>query len=941
MAAFEMALGMCQLALAEVQAAQKQPLTREQISEKAAEVLEMPMFRASVNFEQLVASLEEIFTVWSNDPRALGSDEAHVPWLPGRRGGIDWRFWNRYRLYLIQEQKLPPAAVSNVEKLVDEVLGRLEDPLRSGPWDRRGLVMGNVQSGKTGSYTGLVCKAADAGYKVFIILAGLHNNLRSQTQIRLDEGFLGYKAVPPGEAGAGFEPVGVSRFGPGLRADSVTNRNENGDFRRAIAQNFAIHPGGNPLLFVVKKNVAVLRYLLAWIAHSSDASDPDTGRRYHRNTPVLIVDDESDQASIDINQIPTDENGIPDPEHDPTKTNKLIRSLLYSFDRSAYVGFTATPFANIFIHEKATTTEYGEDLFPRSFILNLPAPSNYIGAARIFGVEEDEEAGLKAVQALPITRLVSDHAASLKSSETEGWMPPKLQLRTAHIPLVNGARTIPQSLRRAVMCFILSSAVRALREPGPVINSMLVHVIRFTNVQEIVRQEIEEYLTEITNRLRMGDGRRKPSLLDEFRSLWNGDYCPTSAACGESYQLPTWENVLSILPRIAASIVVRSINGSALDTLDYEQHRATGLNVIAVGGDKLSRGLTLDGLTVSYFLRASRMYDTLMQMGRWFGYREKYIDVCRLFTTNELSGWFRHIAVASEELKQEFDYMVSIGATPRQYGLRVRSHPVLLVTSRVKMRHGTPMQLSYSGDISETVVFDLAKAVDNHRALRWLIDNLGPFDVSGKREGGYTWTGTGNADFVLQFLTQYDAGGAPRANPLLWSQYIRRQTNEGELNNWTIHLASSGLATTEGRNLDEFFDGLAVGGITRETNGTTEARHTIGRLVNPADELLDLDDDGQKKALARTVYLWSNSTRINKSTEPPTIPSGRGIRYARGKEHGLLLVYPLEVSAISEAYRPKIPLVGVAISFPESVTARDISYVVTNTYAEGEDFGGF
>jgi len=938
LSAFDMAVGMCQLALAEVQSTQQQPLTREQIAEKVAELLALPMFSASVDPERLVARLEEVFTVWSNDPRALGGDDDHLPWLPGRRGDIEWRFWNRYKLFLIQEQRLEPAAVANAEKLVDEVLGRLEDPLRSGPWDRRGLVMGNVQSGKTGAYTGLVCKAADAGYKVFIILAGLHNNLRSQTQIRLDEGFLGYRAAPPDESAGGFQPIGVHRFGPGLHADSVTNRNEAGDFRRAIAQHFAIHPGGNPLLFVVKKNVTILRNLLAWIDHSSDASDPDTGRKYHRNTPALIIDDESDQASVDTNRIPMDENGEPDLEHDPTKTNKLIRSLLYSFDKSAYVGFTATPFANIFIHEKARTAQCGEDLFPRSFILNLPAPSNYIGASRIFGIEEDVEAGLESVGALPVTRIIDDHAVSAKPDEVDGWMPPRLELKTAHIPLIDGVRKIPQSVRRAIMCFILSSAVRGLRESGPIINSMLVHVVRFTKVQEIVREEIEEALREIVNRLEMGDGDRTPSIMDEFQALWDEDYIPTSQACGLDYELPDFADVSAKLTRTAVSVVVRSINGSALDTLDYEQHRATGLNVVAIGGDKLSRGLTLDGLTVSYFLRASRMYDTLMQMGRWFGYREKYIDVCRLFTTDDLTRWFQHIAAASEELKQEFDYMVSIGATPRQYGLRVRSHPVLLVTSQVKMRHGTEMWLSYKGDISETVTFDLGKAAENLRALKRFLDSLGKC-AGGEREGGYTWTGV-KSDRILQFLAQYDAAGAPRANPLLWSNYIARQNSQGELQCWTVHLASSGLSRAQ--PLDEFFSGLPVSGIFRNPDGTTKERHTIGRLVNPSDELRDLDPGERALAFARTRERWELDTRRNRASEPPDRPSGRDIRFARPKNRGLLLVYPLDEKAIEKPnLRCGVPLVGVAISFPESNTAQDIRYVVTNRYAEEGDFGDF
>ena len=177
--------------------------------------------------------------------------------------------------------------------------GRIEDPNREGAWDRRGLVMGNVQSGKTATYTGLICKAADAGYKVIVVLAGLHNNLRSQTQVRLDEGFLGYKAAPPSSGGATFEPTGVSEFGTNARADSVTNRNDNGDFNQNVAKHFGIHPGGNPLLFVVKKNATVLSNLLGWIHASADSTDLETGRKFHRHIPLLVIDDEADQASVD------------------------------------------------------------------------------------------------------------------------------------------------------------------------------------------------------------------------------------------------------------------------------------------------------------------------------------------------------------------------------------------------------------------------------------------------------------------------------------------------------------------------------------------------------------------------------------------------------------------------------------------------------------------
>jgi len=941
MSIFETALGICQLTLSMERDESGKSLTRDQIASKVDELLGIPTFSKGVDRERLVKELEELFTVWSNDPSALGNDDDHKQWLSSKRADIQWQFWTRYKSYLTQRVKLGPIAVENVEKLTDEVLGRLEDPSRDGSWDRRGLVMGHVQSGKTASYTGLICKAADAGYKVIIVLAGLHNNLRSQTQVRLDEGFLGYKAVPPGVDGASFEKTGVAEFGTGPKADSVTNRYENGDFNKRVADQFGIHPGGNPLLFVVKKNVTVLKHLLGWIHHSADSKDPETGRKFHRDVPLLIIDDEADQASVDTKTMAIDENGLPDDEHNPTKTNELIRRLLFAFDKSAYVGFTATPYANIFIHEHASTRELGDDLFPRSFIVNLPAPSNYTGAARIFGIVEDIDAGLQEIEPITIIRIVSDHAASNLRDETEGWMPPKLLDRTEHIPLYENERKLPPSLREAILSFLLSTVVRKIREPESLFNSMLIHVVRITNVQGIVRDEVEAEVKAISNRLQNGDGIRMPKIQDEFRNLWEKDYIPTSESTGGHYKLPEWEQVVPQLLSVAKSIEVRAINGSALDALDYEQHKELGLNIIAIGGDKLSRGLTLEGLSVSYFLRSSRMYDTLMQMGRWFGYREKYLDLCRLYTTSDLASWFRHIASATEELRLEFDHMVSIGATPKQYGLKVRAHPALLVTSAVKMKSGTKMSLSYAGDISETIIFSTNESIleKNLAVVNEMLDKLPPHDT-GNRVGGYLWHDI-DASKVLEFLSLYESHEeARRADTKLLARYIRKQNEHGELISWSVRLVSSGLK--DAKDLRNDFSGLSIGATQRSPDKSLEGgidKFTIKRLVSPSDEGLDLSVSEKEVALQETQRLWGVSKRKNKSEIPPDKPSGQGIRFARPKERGMLIIYPLDSTEAGLPISP--PIVGIALSFPQSDTAREITYTVNNVFSQVGDYDDF
>jgi hypothetical protein len=579
--------------------------------------------------------------------------------------------------------------------LTDEILGRLEDPRRQGGWNRRGLIVGHVQSGKTANYTGVVCKAADAGYRLIIVLAGMHNNLRSQTQMRLDDGFLGYESEPPSQLQRGLRPNGVGLIDPRLRPDTVTNRTDGGDFRRSVANNFNINPGNNHLLFVIKKNGGVLRNLLAWVEWAANSKDASSGRPIVTGVPLLVIDDEADHGSVDTKEIILDEDGNPDEDHQPTIINQRIRRLLHCFEQSAYIGYTATPFANIFIHERAVTPEHGEDLFPRSFITNLPAPSDYAGPVRIFGVPGDPDNEREGGEPLPVLRFITDHADSLKLDERRGWMPPGH--KNGHVPLYDGRDEVPPTLRTAIYSFILACAARRARGQTNQHNSMLVHLTRYTSVQNAVAAQIRAELTLVQNRLRFGDGASEPRIIDTLEELWREDFLPTTAAFNDR-GLPAvaWEQVQPLLLGIAAAIQVRQINGTAGDILDYDTHKDTGLSVIAIGGDKLSRGLTLEGLTVSYFLRHTKMYDTLMQMGRWFGYRPGYLDLSRLYITRELCEWFQHITEASEELRLEFDHMAAVGGTPRDYGLKVKSHPVLMVTSAVKMRTGTELSLPVS-----------------------------------------------------------------------------------------------------------------------------------------------------------------------------------------------------------------------------------------------------
>lgn len=918
-----------------------------------------------VDIDLLVADLEASFRTRIGSARTLEGDvENWEPWLGQRKGEIEWSFWNRYEQYLRLDRGWPQTTLRKLEDTTDRILGLLTDPQRTGPWDRRGMVVGDVQSGKTSNYIGLIAKAADAGYKLVVILAGFHNSLRSQTQIRLEEGFLGYDRGAVTGGGA-RKVVGVGHVDPQPTADSITTRADDGDFKRQVANQFGITPGGHPLLFVVKKHWSVLTNLLNWVEFSANARDAD-GRPYVEGVPLLVVDDEADQGSVDTKQQEVDEFGEPDREHDPTAINQRIRRLLHLFDQSAYVGYTATPFANIFIHEKGKTDEEGEDLFPRSFIVSLPTPSDHVGPARIFGYEGDGE----QIEGLPIIRIVDDHVRAPDDPETaSSWMPQRH--KKEHVPLYRGEDDLPPTLREAIRAFVLACAARTARGHGSEHNSMLVHVTRFTAVQARVHEQVAEELNDIQRRLRLGDGDSPDAVLDELRDLWEQDFHPTSEEIRSVRPDPvarpvSWSDVEPLLSQAAQSIQVRQINGLAGEVLDYKTHEQNGLNVIAIGGDKLSRGLTLEGLTVSYFLRASRMYDTLMQMGRWFGYRPGYLDLCRLYTTTEMSEWFSHIAQASDELRADFDRMAATGGTPQDFGHRVKSHPLLLVTSQVKMRNGQPIDISFQGDISETIDFwrDRDSLESNWTAatqLIHLIETRGRSRDDSTYDRKVLWRDI-SPEAVLDFLAAYREHEASRkVRTRLLADYIRAENSRRRLRNWTVALvggaAGHSIEFPEGRiDLVErrwHLDRDPARRRNQKAELMAENHFRIRRLVSPSDEELDLSPQLQEQALRLTRQDWTlNGCEGNE----PARASGPRIRDVRDPDQGLLILYPvngedshwaddlekLEKTEKVESTATGIPVLGFAISFPtvDLASASKVRYIVNNVYFEQEVVGG-
>ncbi len=866
----------------------------------------------------LVRQIETQCNIYVPMMATLDDSRGHQEWLFAQRAEIEWRFWERYQMFLENTKGFPPQVVRRLNEVTDQILRRLENPRRPGAWDRRGMVVGQVQSGKTSNYTALICKAADAGYKLIVVLAGVHNSLRSQTQVRLDEGFMGFDTQYRSLFDPNNSRMGVGRL-PGAKlyiAHSLTSSADTGDFNLKVANQAGVMIGGaDPVLLVVKKNASVLRNLHRWATRLQDAGEHDGTRGIVRDVPILVIDDEADHASINTNRI-LDENGQPDPDLDPSRINGLIRRFLTSFEKSSYVGYTATPFANIFISDVTTDdSEYGEDLFPRSFIINLKPPSNYLGPARLFGLDADPATERDATAELPIIRRLDDY---------EVWMPDGHNKHHDPGPL-------PDSMRRAIRSFILTCAARQVRGQARAHNSMLIHVTRFTAVQERVAEQVGEELSFIQQRLRYGDGNAPRQVLDELKALWDSDFVPTMRAFDEPDLTPiTWNQVQEVLYPAAAKIEIKRINGTAKDTLQYIEH-LDGLSVICIGGDKLSRGLTLEDLSISYYLRASRMYDTLMQMGRWFGYRAGYGDLCRLYTTTELVGWYRDIAGADEELRQMFEDMAAQDRTPADYGLGVRRHPDgLLITAAAKMRSGLPVRLSFSKSIVETVVY-YEDAATNHRNLlaaesflREVSRQSSHRDTRNTR-GNYVWDNI-SGESVVDFLDDYVTHeGARKVQTSILQLYIKARIADGELTKWTVALISNQENMDTDRNAS--IANLLVGLTKRsrlDDNQPGGGRYSIRRLVSPLDESIDITPDDYRRARA------SNPAGLPYE-ELPEKPGGQLLRRIRPAERGLLLLYVLDPDP---AQLSGGPVVGFAISFPESERAEEsaIDYVVNNVY---------
>ncbi len=563
--------------------------------------------------QELFEILRADYSVGKGEITILSDDVE--PWLNDEKANINFELWNRNKLYMSEND--PSFPVNDLDDFTDKILDKCVNPKKTGTWDRRGMVVGHVQSGKTSNYVGLINKATDAGYKVIIIIAGTISSLRRQTQERIDSGYIGRNSSAFIRENQN-RLIGVGKYKSETDIYSLTSSyyksGDEGDFSQSVANRLNIPIGKNPVVFVIKKNKSILENLIDWFSKNENIREVD-GTPKLFDVPALIIDDEADAASVnasrDINDIKT--------------INRLIRTLLNIFNQNTFIGYTATPYANLFISQdyneeqttvvKNKTYKIGEDLFPRDFIINIKAPTNYIGAAKIFGYENANPELTK--EPLDIFRGIDDYDPPFFKTinkENKDSLP----------------KYLPPSLERAIKSFILTCAIRRVRGHENKHNSMLVHVALLVRWIDRVAYLVNEKTKEYKNAIQGED----ETLLKELQKIYETDFLPTTQNILENLDYTdirikqhTWEEVKNELKNAVLKIDVRSVHGTRSTTnleyhniqeIDYSRYEKEGksLSVIAVGGSRLSRGITLEGLSVSYYIRTTRMYDSLMQMGR-------------------------------------------------------------------------------------------------------------------------------------------------------------------------------------------------------------------------------------------------------------------------------------------------------------------------------------
>lgn len=662
-----------------------------------------------------------------------------VWWSDDIKQKVENYYWDRYKEYI--RKSLPQTVVKTIDEDTDVLMNNIGDPSYDS-FKLYGMAVGHVQSGKTANYAALICKAADAGYKFIVVIAGGINNLRNQTQIRMNEAFVGQDKGTQVGAGIGMSESGRIPISLTTAESDFNNR----DATRNLTVNF--YNTSVPILLVIKKNTRTLDNVIDWLEKISKNQVSDHA--------MLLIDDESDYASINTKE-----------EEDPTAINRKLRKLLNLFRKRNYVAYTATPYANIFIDHEASNERVGNDLFPQDFIYVIDAPSNYFGARKVF-LDTNEKHLIG----------ISDYKDYLHEKHKKD-----LDLRE-----------IPESMYDAVRLFIINMSIRYLRNDGDKHNSMLIHATRFTNVHEKISMFISNYIKrsrkEVAVYGSLPDAQNKSRIIkklyETLRYHHNG-----------SLEF-SWKQILAGICKTIDTILVREVHQRTKIPLEYSEDRAT--NVIAIGGASLSRGYTLEGLSISYFLRNTIFYDTLMQMGRWFGYRKNYEDLCRIYMPETRIGHFARIIEATEDLIANFKVMSEAKRTPKDFGLAVLQDPdsALQITARNKQKHVLDfyLDINLNGKLKETrwLLSEPDDRKNNLDAIAKIVTELNDKSILEKVDNHIIWRNIAK-EYVIKFLNDFKVYGSEESLGIsvrMPLKFIKQYAIEK--GNWDVALYSGTLA---------------------------------------------------------------------------------------------------------------------------------------------------
>ena len=861
--------------------------TEEDIDVALDNVCKMPLFQNISKEEKVKVRAELLSTVSIKLDKGILLENyktKHKPWFLDRKKDLSMNYWKDYKRYLLTQKHFASQVVNRMDKVLDELTDLLGDPTVESYYSRKGLVIGDVQSGKTANYTGLICKATDAGYKVIVLLAGITDNLREQTQKRLDEGFLGVPSdwrIQHKENRSKTPYIGVGLFGsnhirPMVLTSSVS------DFTTEAAQNlsFTLDNINGPVLFVIKKNVHVLKQLNGWLEHFNRK-----GNDGKINQSLLLIDDEADNASINTRA-----------NEDPTATNREIRKLFNIFSHSSYVGYTATPYANIFIDPETDEEMEQADLFPSDYIYCLDIPSNYIGARDIFGQENSI--------ATNMLRTIDE------TVENPGSIINLLPLNHRKRGELND---LPMDLKEAINAFLLANVIEDLEGLVQNHRTMLINISRFKIRHQQISDAVLGYVQQIQRdcqnycTLNTQVALRNPSiyaLRETFKKIY-----PQCA-------LP-WDQVQTELYNSIASVTIKTINDESKEKLNYDDYRDNGLRVIVIGGLTLSRGLTLEGLVTSYFYRNSKMYDTLMQMGRWFGYRNGYAHLCRIWMSAQSQDWYHEISDATDELRADIKKYKDTGLTPRDFGLRVRSDiNSLLVTARNKMRHTQRLerQISFSGEYIETprLLSDSTTNQQNINVVHALVEKLIKEGYKIREQAGkYGFVGVDHKYILnlLQGITISPANIHFDLRSVI--PFIAEHYQGPELHKWDIVFASGSSKLTQ-----NFGHGIVYHLSTRKYSLENDGK--IIKMSGGSNRLGSTSDVKFGLTLEQIKQVEQEFKNISKN------PSTKG--FFRGlTRNPLLVIYMIELGVRVESQKTEQdntleknqPYIGFGIGFPD------------------------